>query len=113
MEAEALPAHARSLGARAMARLDELAASHPQLSVRGLGLMIGIEVCDAEQRTPRPDLTAAIQASALREGVMVIASGPEANVIRILPPLVITDDELELALDVLERATLGVLDAAG
>ena len=113
MEAEDLPAHARDLGARAMARLDGLAAGHPQLSVRGLGLMIGIEVCDEAQRTPRPDLTAAIQAAALREGVMVIASGPEANVIRILPPLVITDDELGLALDVLEHATVGVLDAAG
>ncbi len=111
MEAEGLPAHARELGARAMDRLGALAATRPQLSVRGLGLMIGIEVFDAEGRTPRPDLAAAIQAAALKEGVLVIASGPEGNVIRILPPLVITDAELELGLDILERATVGALDA--
>jgi 4-aminobutyrate aminotransferase len=110
MEAEDLPAHARQLGQRAMARLEALSAGRPQLGVRGLGLMIGIEVFDAEGRSPRPDLAAGIQAAALQEGVLVIASGPEANVIRILPPLVITDDELQLALDALERAIASVLD---
>ena len=73
--------------------------------------MIGIEVFDAEGRTPRPDVAAAIQAAALKEGVLVIASGPEGNVIRILPPLVTTDAELDLGLDVLERATVGALEA--
>jgi 4-aminobutyrate aminotransferase len=104
MEAEDLPAHAGRLGARAMARLQSLAHRHPQLDVRGLGLMIGIEVADAGTRAPRPDLAAGVQAAAIEEGILVIVSGPEANVIRILPPLVITDGELETALDALGRA---------
>lgn len=102
MEAEALPEHARVLGARAIERLQALERRHPELRVRGLGLMIGIEVFDADRREPRPDAAAGIQRRALAEGVLVICSGPEGNVIRVLPPLVITDSELSRALDVLE-----------
>ena len=104
MEAEALPAHAHQLGIRAMSRLVELAGRHPELRVRGLGLMIGMEMVDAEGWGARPDLAAAIQGAALAAGVLVITSGPEGNVIRVLPPLVITDSELEHGLDVLETA---------
>ena len=43
----------------------------------------------------------------LDDGVLVITSGPEGNVIRLLPPLVITDAELEHGLDVLEGAVRG------
>lgn len=102
MEAEGLPEHARVLGERAIERLRVLEGRHPGLRVRGLGLMIGIEVFEADGRTPRPAAAAGIQRRALSEGVLVICSGPEANVIRVLPPLVITDSELSRALDVLE-----------
>jgi 4-aminobutyrate aminotransferase len=111
MEAEALPEHARLLGVRALARLEALSARHPELSVRGLGLMIGVEVLDRERREPRPDLAAAIQRAALDDGVLVIISGPEGNVIRLLPPLVITDSELGHALDVLERSASAAVAA--
>ena len=87
-----------------MARLAALDARHRGLRVRGLGLMIGIEVGSPDGLEPRPDLAEAIRARALEEGVLVICSGPEANVIRVLPPLVITDSELDRALDVLEAA---------
>jgi 4-aminobutyrate aminotransferase/(S)-3-amino-2-methylpropionate transaminase len=66
--------------------------------------MIGVEVTDAATRAPRPDLAEAMVRGALEAGVLYIRSGPDANVIRLLPPLVITDAELEMALDVLERA---------
>lgn len=111
MEAEALPEHARRLGVRAMRRLVALAERHPELRVRGLGLMIGVEVVEAEGWEARPDLAGAIQRAALAHGVLVITSGPEGNVIRILPPLVITDGELDQGLGVLEHAVAEVLDA--
>lgn len=113
MEAEDLPAHARVLGARALARLGELALRHPQMRVRGLGLMIGVEVVAVSDGAPRPDLAEAIVRRARDEGVLLIRSGPEANVIRILPPLVITDDELGLALDVIEASADAVLEPPG
>jgi 4-aminobutyrate aminotransferase len=104
MEAEGLPEHARILGERAMGRLAALDARHEGVRVRGLGLMIGIEVGSPDGLEPRPDIAEAIRRRALADGVLVICSGPEANVIRILPPLVITDAELDRALDVLEAA---------
>jgi len=109
MAAEDLPAHARVLGARALERLSETSERHPELRVRGLGLMIGIEVVSAGDASPRPDLAEAIEGRARKEGVLLIRSGPEANVIRVLPPLVITDDELQLALDVLDACADAVL----
>lgn len=111
MEAEALPEHARHLGARAMQRLVGLGERHPELRVRGLWLMIGIEVVEAGGWAARPRLAAAIQRAALAAGVLLITSGPEGNVIRILPPLVITDAELDHGLDVLEAAVAGALPA--
>jgi 4-aminobutyrate aminotransferase len=104
MEAEGLPEHARILGELAMERLAALDARHEGVRVRGLGLMIGIEVGSSDGVEPRPDIAEAIRRRALAEGVLVICSGPEANVIRILPPLVITDSELDRALAVLEAA---------
>lgn len=103
MEAEDLPAHARVLGARALDRLRALTPSYPHISVRGLGLMIGIEVLDPADRSALPDLAARIEMGVRDEGVLMIRSGPEANVLRFLPPLVITDDELEFGLLALER----------
>ncbi len=101
MEAEGLPAHARELGAGAMERLQALAGTLPQLRVRGLGLMIGVEIVDGRTPTARGDVASAIQQAALREGVLLITSGLEGNVIRILPPLVITDGAIAHGLDVL------------
>jgi 4-aminobutyrate aminotransferase len=109
MEAEGLPEHARRLGERAMERLLALRARHPQLRVRGLGLMIGIEVVGEDGRAPRPDLAEAMRRRALDERVLLICSGPEGNVVRILPPLVITDAELQRALEVIEIAADAVL----
>jgi 4-aminobutyrate aminotransferase/(S)-3-amino-2-methylpropionate transaminase len=112
MEAEGLPEHARELGARAMERLAALGDRHPELRVRGLGLMIGIEVVGDDLPAAPAEIADAIRRAARDEGVIVICSGPEASVIRVLPPLVITDSELAHALDVLEGAVGAVLGSA-
>lgn len=109
MRAEALPEHARRLGEAAMARLRALSARHPELRVRGLGLMIGIELLELATRAALPSIAAEIQRAALADGVLLITSGPEGNVIRVLPPLVITDRELQLGLDVIERSAEAAL----
>jgi 4-aminobutyrate aminotransferase/(S)-3-amino-2-methylpropionate transaminase len=111
MEAEGLPEHARALGERAMKRLQALERRHPDLRVRGLGLMIGIEVVGDDRQSPRPEAAEGIRRRALADGVLVICSGPEGNVIRVLPPLVITDSELSRALDVLEACADAELGA--
>jgi 4-aminobutyrate aminotransferase len=65
--------------------------------VRGLGLMVGIELADA-------GMAAAVQQQCLDEGMIVLTCGPRENVLRLIPPLTISDDEAELALAILERA---------
>jgi 4-aminobutyrate aminotransferase len=102
---EGVLARARALGRRATERLTALAGRVPEVAdVRGPGLMIGVELADPDARAPRGDLAAAAISAAQDEGVVVIDCGPDNNVIRFIPPLTLTDAELALALDGLERA---------
>jgi 4-aminobutyrate aminotransferase-like enzyme len=66
--------------------------------------MIGVEPVDGASGRAWPSLAAEMARAMLAQDVLVITSGPEANVIRLLPPLIVTDDELDLALAALERA---------
>jgi 4-aminobutyrate aminotransferase-like enzyme len=101
---EGLLPRARALGERATARLRALAERVPEVAeVRGPGLMIGVELSDPATRAPRGDLATGAIAGAREEGVVLIDCGPEGNVIRFIPPLVVSDDELDLALVALER----------
>ncbi len=98
--------HARELSRRAFARFDELAASHPTVGdVRGLGLMIGVElVADRDTRVPDPEAFRHVQAYTLERGLVIIPCGPDGNVIRFIPPLVTTDEELDWAIGLIDEA---------
>jgi len=73
--------------------------------VRGLGAMQLVEfVKDRETREPDPDLTLEIIRDAVSKGVILIRAGLFSNCIRLLPPVVMTDDQLKEGLEVLERA---------
>lgn len=86
---------AAEVGERALAALRPGVGDHPSVrDVRGLGLMIGVELAD--KRT-----TEAVQARCLDEGVIVLSCGPGENVLRLAPPLTISDDEIDLGLRVL------------
>ena len=66
--------------------------------------MIGLELMDPTTGGPNPTLTANLAAYAHRNGVVMLTAGTYGNVIRFLPPLVITDELLNEGLDVLEEA---------
>jgi 4-aminobutyrate aminotransferase len=90
------------------ARLDEIAARQPVVGeVRGLGSMLALEL--AEQSA---DEARAVTAAAREKGLIVLSCGLYGNVIRLLPPLSATDDELERGLAILEEA-LGSLAESG
>jgi 4-aminobutyrate aminotransferase/(S)-3-amino-2-methylpropionate transaminase len=73
--------------------------------VRGRGAMVAMElVKDAESKTPDKERTGEIVAAALQEGLLLLTAGQFSNVIRVLMPFVITDDELEEGLEILGRA---------
>jgi 4-aminobutyrate aminotransferase/(S)-3-amino-2-methylpropionate transaminase len=72
--------------------------------VRGRGAMLAIELVQAGSKEPNPELTKAVAAACLKEGVIILTCGTYGNVIRLLPPLVITDELLNDGLDVLAAA---------
>ncbi len=89
---------ATELGARAIDRLRGVAGDTDAIvDVRGIGLMIGLQLRDH-------DITDAVQRRCLDDGLIVLSCGPGDNVLRLVPALTISDDELDLGLDILEKA---------
>ena len=72
--------------------------------VRGRGAMMAIELVKGECKTPNADLVKTVVDEALKQGVMFLTCGTYGNVIRLLPPLVISEELLDDALTVLETA---------
>ena len=103
MQREDLPGQAARKGAVALATLRGWQEKLPAIGeVRGLGLMIGIElVADRATRAPDAALAKAVKAYCREHGVLVGVGGSESNVVRVQPPLVIGDDDLAHALDVI------------
>jgi 4-aminobutyrate aminotransferase/(S)-3-amino-2-methylpropionate transaminase len=78
--------------------------------VRGLGSMLAIElVADRTAKEPAPALARAVVDAAFRRGLLLLTCGSYGNCIRVLPPLVISDVELDEALGVWEEALDAVL----
>ena len=91
---------AHELGTTLRARLDDLAARHPEIGeVRGLGSMLAFEFAE---RTP--DRAKAVVDAAFERGLILLSCGLYGNVIRLLPPLNITPDELDEGLAILEES---------
>jgi len=100
-------ARADEIGAAIRNRLQNFVAqSHMEAEVRGLGPMLALELAE-----PTPDLASAVTAAARERGLILLSCGIYGNVIRILVPLSIADDELGRGLDLLEEA-LGDAGAA-
>ena len=92
------------LSDHAFDRFEELNAAHRTIGdVRGLGLMIGVELV-GEGRTPDPDAFKAVSSYALDKGMFVLNCGPDGNVIRFIPPLNVSTDELDLGIDIIDEA---------
>jgi len=96
--------HATRLGNWIVDRLRDLEATNPHAGeVRGKGLFVGVEIV-SEDGTPAPDLLAEIRTACYEDGVLVWAGGRGDNVIRLLPPLVVTDEQVEDGIGVLVDA---------
>ncbi|HSL01740.1 MAG TPA: 4-aminobutyrate--2-oxoglutarate transaminase [Rubrobacteraceae bacterium] len=106
-EEDDLLARAEVVGERATAAMREMQGRHPDFigDVRGRGAMVAMElVKDAESKTPDKERTGEIVAAALQEGLLLLTAGQYSNVIRVLMPLSITDEELEEGLSIMGRA---------
>lgn len=86
-------------------RLESIKEKHPIIGdVRGRGLMIGLELVKDDAKTPAADEAKAVRKSCLEKGLLIGLGGILGNVLRIQPPLVITDNQLDEALTIIEKA---------
>ncbi len=101
-------------GEQAKRRLTEIGDRHPEvLDVRGSGLMWGIELADPGSGEPRGDWARGVQRRCLEHGLILEVGGRADGVIRLLPPLVVTEEVLDAALDIIDRALAETLSAPG
>lgn len=110
--AEGLAERVAVVGTRLSARLEALRTELPVIGdVRGRGLMLGVELVDPAGEAdscgalpPAPELAVRVRAAALERGLIVELGGHHDTVVRLLPPLTITDDEVEDVVDRLSDA---------
>ena len=112
---ENLLARANELGDRFQRRAREWQCRWPLIGdVRGLGGMQAIELVKSqESKTPATDETKQITQYCYEHGLITITAGSYSNVIRILVPLVATDEQIDEGLDVLESALAAVCEECG
>ena len=77
--------------------------------VRGLGLMIGAELTDPDGK-PDTVTSKAVVDSCLEQGLILLTCGPWDNTVRFIPPLVVSQEQIDEALGIFER---GLAKAAG
>lgn len=99
---EELQQNAQMTGAILREGLQKLAQRYPVIGdVRGDGLFIGVELVSDQRNTPAPELAAFIVNEMRQKQVLISATGPEANVLKIRPPLVFQPEHATLLLQTL------------
>ncbi|WP_053014021.1 diaminobutyrate--2-oxoglutarate transaminase [Caldimonas brevitalea] len=112
LRSEQLASHAGAMGERLRGHLLQLQRDHACIGqVRGTGLMLGMEIVDPEPPATRtgahpPDtaLARSLQQQCLRQGVILELGGRHGAVVRLLPPLIITAEEIDIVAERIERA---------
>jgi 2,2-dialkylglycine decarboxylase (pyruvate) len=106
--AEGLAERATAMGARLRAGLEELRRRHEPIGdVRGVGLMLGVDlVVDRETREPDAAYGTAVTERCLELGlsVNIVRFQGLGSVLRIAPPLTVAPEEIDLGLEILDRA---------
>lgn len=106
MAEEQLAARAEAIGRTTLERMGRWVAEFPFVGdARGRGAMVALEIVrDKESKQPDGQLTKGIVHKAWEGGVIILQAGLEGNVLRFPMPLVITDEQLQRGLDILEEA---------
>ncbi len=91
------------LSQHAFDRFGELKGQHPTIGdVRGLGLMIGVELVGEDGHATDPDAFQHVHNHALEAGMFLLPCGPQSNIIRFIPPLNVSTEELDLGIDIID-----------
>jgi 4-aminobutyrate aminotransferase/(S)-3-amino-2-methylpropionate transaminase len=111
IEEEHLLERGAAIGEVMRGRFESMQAGNPQIAdVRGLGAMLGVEFVD-DLGEPSPEIASRIVQEALERGLILLKAGVAGNVIRTLVPLVVTDEQLDEALDVFGAAVAAATTA--
>ncbi|MFB4168502.1 4-aminobutyrate--2-oxoglutarate transaminase [Virgibacillus sp. JSM 102003] len=111
MEKENINERADVIGKKVMERFKNMYDRFEEIGeYRGLGAMCALElVKDRDSKEPAKELTGQVLKEAHKRGVIVLKAGVHDNVVRLLMPLVITDEQLDEALNILEESIEAVL----
>lgn len=102
IESEKLNDRAKKIGEILFSELGKIAAKHPEIGdIRGRGAMVAVELVKPGSKDPNPEFMSKVIKYCQSKGVLILTAGTFGNVIRFLPPLVITDELLLDALSVL------------
>ena len=115
LEEEAPPARVAVVGAQLRVGLERLWEKYPLIGdVRGKGLMQGVEmVVDRTTKEPAPQAVNALFEETRRRGLLIGKGGLYGNVLRISPPLTASEEQVNIALDILDHSFAAVHDAFG
>ena len=110
IDEDGLQQNSKERGAQFRAGLEKLQRSYPVIGdVRGMGLMIGIElVTDHATREPAKGAAVDVLEATREMGLLIAKGGIDGNVMRIKPPMCITADDVDFALDALDRSFAAV-----
>ena len=108
---EDLVQNAAERGNQLMDGLQEIQSRYPVMGdVRGLGLMVGVEFTDPNTRKPATDVAKHVIQHCLEEGHLIMMScGPYGNTVRWIPPLVVTEAQIDEGLTSFEKAVAAVM----
>jgi 4-aminobutyrate aminotransferase-like enzyme len=108
---ERLQARAHHLGSRMLAGLRELAGRHELIGdVRGEGLFVGVQlVADRSSRAPAGAAAAAVVEEVKARGVLVSSDGPDHDVLKVKPPMVLTEADVDRFVTALDEAITTVV----
>ncbi|RMF04719.1 MAG: aminotransferase class III-fold pyridoxal phosphate-dependent enzyme [Chloroflexi bacterium] len=111
---EGLVENAAARGRQLMDGLAEIQSRHPVVGdVRGLGLMVGTEFSQPGTNRPAPDVAKKVAAHALEQGHLILLTcGMYANTVRWIPPLVVTEAQIDQALQIFENAIAAAVSSA-
>ncbi|HET9654562.1 MAG TPA: aminotransferase class III-fold pyridoxal phosphate-dependent enzyme [Kineosporiaceae bacterium] len=112
LDDERLPAHAAAVGDRILTGLRGLADRHHLVGdVRGSGLFLGVQlVADRSARTPAGAAATAVVEAVKRRGVLLSSDGPDHDVLKIKPPLVLSEADADRVVTALDEALAEVTD---
>jgi 4-aminobutyrate aminotransferase len=94
--------------------LERLRRRYPVLGdVRGVGLMVAAEFSRGPDRVLDGATARAVQKACLEQGLLLMTCGPFDQTIRFIPPLIVTEPQLEEGLAIFEKAVTSVSSARG